>query len=81
MTKGDRHSRSVHFMLTRTIRYCFFSKRKRGVIYKSYDLIGTESGQYSPVWPAHSGRYPILCVLSRLVHQAAFISKCFLHEV
>ena len=81
MTKSDRHNRSVHFKLTRKIRYCFFSVRERAVFYKSCDLIGTESGQYSPVWPAHSGRHPIRCVLSRLVRQAAFISKCFLHEV
>ena len=38
------------------------------VFYKSCNLIGFEDGQYSPVRPAHSGRYPNCCVFSRLVH-------------
>ena len=42
------------------------------VFYKSCDLIGTESGQYPLVRPAHSARYPIRYVLSRLEHLAAF---------
>ena len=64
-----------------TFLHCFFSERKRAVFFKSCDLICTRSGQYPPVRPAHSGRYPIRCVLSRLVRQAAFISKCFLQDV
>ena len=55
--------------------------RERGVFYNSCDLTGTESGQYSPVRPAHSTWYPIRCVLSRLERLAAFIRKCFGHDI
>ena len=37
----------------------FFSVRERAVFYKSCDLIGSGSGRYSPIRPAHSGRYPM----------------------
>ena len=37
----------------------FFSVRERAVFYKSCDLIGSRSGRYSPIRPAHSGRYPM----------------------
>ena len=37
----------------------FFSLRERAVFYKSCDLIGSGSGRYSPIRPAHSGRYPM----------------------
>ena len=43
----------------------FFSVLERAVFYKSFNLIGSKSGQYSPIWPAHSGRNPIRCELSR----------------
>ena len=39
------------------IHIIFFSFRERAVFYKSSNLIGSESGQYSP----HSGRYPKKC--------------------
>ena len=37
----------------------FLSVRERAVFYKYCDLIGSGSGQYSPIRPAHSGRYPM----------------------
>ena len=39
--------------------FIFFSVRERAVFYKSCDLIGSGSGRYSPIRPAHSGRYPM----------------------
>ena len=59
----------------------FFLVLDWAVFYKSCYLIGTESGQYSPIRPPHSGRYPIRCVSSRLVRLATFISKYFGHDI
>ena len=36
-----------------------FSVHERAVFYKSCDLIGSGSGRYSPIRPAHSRRYPM----------------------
>ena len=46
------------FTLTVSV-FIFFSVRERAVFYKSCDLIGSGSGRYSPIRPAHSGRYPM----------------------
>ena len=43
----------------KVLYFIFFSVRKRAVFYKSCDLIGSGSGRYSPIRPAHSGRYPM----------------------
>ena len=44
---------------TEILSVIFFSVRERAVFYKSCDLIGSGSGRYSPIRPAHSGRYPM----------------------
>ena len=68
--------------LTRKINF-FFSVRERAVFYKSCNLNGIASGQYSSIRFAHSGRYPIRGVLSRLVRLmrlVAFTRQCFGHD-
>ncbi len=57
----------------------FFFVRERAVFYKSCDLIGSGSGRYSPIRPAHSGRYPLRdessSVLSARNHFAALYER------
>ena len=62
VVKGCRKN-VIYFLLrfSPVARFIFFSVRERAIFYKSCNLIGSESGQYSPHRPAHSGRYPILC--------------------
>ena len=50
------HIQKILLLITHVI---FFSVRERAVFYKSCDLIGSGSGRYSPIRPAHSGRYPM----------------------
>ena len=55
-SQGDGNGIYIpHFLYV----FIFFSVRERAVFYKSCDLIGSGSGRYSPIRPAHSGRYPM----------------------
>ena len=68
-SKGGSGSVTVECTWSWRVRSIFFSSvRERAVFYKSCDLNGIiASGQYSSIRFTHSGRYPIRCVLSRLV--------------
>ena len=68
-SKSGSGSVTVECTWSWRVRSIFFSSvRERGaVFYKSCDLNGIASGQYSSIRFAHSGRYLIRCVLSRLV--------------
>ena len=46
----------------------FFLSVWAGGILQSCDLISIASGKYCSIRSAHSGRYPVLCMLSPLVH-------------
>ena len=49
---------NLHYQLSWQNQVICFSFRERAVLYKSCDLIASESEQFSPTRPALNGRYP-----------------------